>query len=57
MNGIVKWGFLSILGITLYSCGSENLYDPEKAGELKLARYEAAFIEKYGEINPKITPI
>ena len=52
MNGIVKWGFLSILGITLYSCGSENLYDPEKAGELKLARYEAAFIEKYGEINP-----
>lgn len=52
MNGIVKWGFLSILGITLYSCGSENLYDPEKAGELKFARYEAAFIEKYGEINP-----
>lgn len=52
MNGIVKWGFLSILGITLYSCGSENLYDPEKASELKFAQYEAAFIEKYGEINP-----
>ena len=52
MNGIVKWGFLSILGITLYSCSSENLYDPEKASELKFAQYEAAFIEKYGEINP-----
>lgn len=51
MNRIVKWGFLSILGITLHSCGSENLYDPKKVSELKFAQYEAAFIEKYGEIN------
>lgn len=52
MNIIVKLGFLSIIGVALHSCGSENLYDPDKAGELKLAKYEAAFIQKYGEINP-----
>ncbi len=39
---------------TLSSCMSnEDMYDPEKAEALKVAKYEAAFVKKYGKVDPK----
>ena len=43
-------GLLSVIVGALYSCSSDSLYDPDKAGDVKLAQYEAAFVGKYGAI-------
>lgn len=50
MNRILKLGLLSVIVGALYSCSSDSLYDPDKAGDVKLAQYEAAFVGKYGAI-------
>jgi len=50
MNRILKMGLLSVIVGALYSCSSDSLYDPDKAGDVKLAQYEAAFVGKYGAI-------
>ena len=50
MNRILKLGLLSVIVGALYSCSSDSLYDPDKAGDIKLAQYEAAFVGKYGAI-------
>ena len=52
MNRILKLGLLSVIVGALYSCSSDSLYDPDKAGDVKLAQYEAAFVGKYGAIAP-----
>lgn len=44
MNRILKLGLLSVIVGALYSCSSDSLYDPDKAGDVKLAQYEAAFV-------------
>lgn len=50
-----KWNFLAFaIGVVALSACSDadNLYDPDKAMERKLAMYEAAFAKEFGKIAP-----
>lgn len=54
MNSKSMFLIMAMAAGTLSSCVSnEDVYDPEKAEAMKLAKYEAAFVKKYGKVDPK----